>query len=431
MNKKRNILGFLQSLPVLLMFSAASADVAEKVDPLIERIVGRDLGLYQTGEQRNINDLAAEIHALREELHQTHEHQDNRLQRIEGLLKLTAGKQVAQQLLPAAEPVPAGLPNGSGKISVCSSGCDFNDLQKAVDAAMPGGEINVAPEINGTCAVIGKSLRIVGKRGTDGRRAHLAGGVCAGKAPLVTAAGNIVIEGFEISGIAVGDGNGACLRLDPGTRDLTVRDIYCHDSQDGILGSSDGQMLIEDSIFIGNGFGEGQAHGLYVWGGEVLIRHSQILSTQNAGHSLKFGVRKLTIEDSIIAALNGRNSRALDAFAGGEVVLRRNVIQQGPQSDNSDVIGLALEAGRLLPEGHSLRLENNWVIYDGSSRGILIRGQKLGPITLQNNTFVGLSGVGIDGVQDNGNRWLATRKQAGLPVFDGTLSSLPTSAAKQ
>lgn len=407
MSKRKNILRLLPCLLIMLALSSVSS-----------------------GEQQNTDDLKAKIRAIYEELRQTQERQNRHLQQIEDVLRLNTEKE-AERPLPSAKAMSIE-PNKYGvMLSVCSHGCDFNDLQKAVDATAPGGEIKVAPEINGTCAVISKPLHIVSKRGADGRRAHLVGGVCNGKAPLVTAASNIIIEGFEISDVAVGNGNGACIRLDPGTRDLTIRDIYCHDSQDGILGTSAGHFLIEDSSFIGNGFGNGQAHGLYIDGDQILIRHCQILSTQNAGHSLKSGALKLTVENSIIAALNGHNSRALDAYAGGNVVLRGNVIQQGPQSDNSAVIGIALEPARLLPDGHSLLLENNLVIFDNASRGgILLQGRKLGQMTTHDNIFVGLKGMGLDGVQDIGNHWFESRKQAGLKSFNGTLSSLPANVAQ-
>lgn len=428
--KQQTILRLLPWLPAMLMFSANAVVVEKnKVDPRIER-VRRDLGYYQSGEQHNIEDLKSEIRTLHEELRQILERQESRLQRIEDTLKLTAGEKAAPELSLAAKSVPAEPSKSADILTVCSQGCDFNDLQKAVNAVAPGGEISVASEINATCAVIKKPLHIVGQRGTDGRRAHLSGGVCNGKAPLVTAAGNIVIEGLEISDVSVKDGNGACIRLDPGTRDLTVRDIYCHDIQIGVLGASEGHFLIEDSLFIGNRINNGQSntlyHGLYITGGdEVLIRRSRILSTQHAGHSLKAGPRKLTVEDSIIAALNGHNSRALDAYGGGEVALLHNIIQQGPQSENSDVIGLALEPRRVLPGNHSLRLENNWVIFDNPGKGILIQGRKLGPITVKNNTFIGLKGMGLEGVQELDNHWFESRKEAGLAPFDGTVSSLP------
>jgi hypothetical protein len=194
------------------------------------------------------------------------------------------------------------------------------------------------------------------------------------------------------------------------------------------LGEFDGRLTIEDSIFENNGFGDGQAHGIYLTrGNEAVIRRSRILSSKDAGHSIKAGAQKLIVEDSVIAALNGHNSRALDAFAGGDITLRRNVIQQGPESDNSDMIGLALEPARLLPSGHSVLLEDNWVVFDDDKRGhkVLFRGKMLGPIVIRNNVLVSLNGMGMDGVKEEGNHWAETRSQAGLPQYDGTLGTLP------
>ena len=408
--------------------------LAQESDPRVERI-RRDLGYYQ---QKEDEGLAVEVRSLREELRQAVERQDSRIQQIEEEIKRLKSTGAAHQPpLPQASPTESAPGDGrsiaspakaAGSVSVCHQGCDFQDLQKAVDAALPGGIVSVAAEINGTCAVINKPLGLVGLRGKDGLQAHLAGGVCLGKAALVTAGPNITIEGFEISAVAVGDGNGACVRLDPGSRDVSIKNVYCHDSQDGILGEFDGRLTIEDSIFENNGFGDGQAHGIYLTrGNEAVIRRSRILSSKDAGHSIKAGVQKLIVEDSVIAALNGHNSRALDAFAGGDITLRRNVIQQGPESDNSDVIGLALEPARLLPSGHSVLLEDNWVVFDDDKRGhkVLFRGKMLGPIVIRNNVLVSLNGMGMDGVKEEGNHWAETRSQAGLPQYDGTLGTLP------
>jgi hypothetical protein len=365
---------------------------------------------------------------LREELRQALGAQEQRIQRLEDLVKTLSTPSAAPPAPQATAPKPPSPAKAPGSpVTVCAEGCDFHDLQSAVDHAPPSGTVTLAPEINGTCAVINKPLTLRGTQGADGKRAHLAGGACAGKAALVTAAPGIVIEGLEISNIEVGDGNGACVRFDPGTRDVTLRDIYCHDNQEGLIGHVKGRLLVEDSTFEANGFGEGQAHGMYIGGDEALIRRTRILATQNAGHTLKSGFQTLTVENSVLAALNSRNSRALDAYGGGTIVLRGNVIQQGPQSDNSDIIGLAMEPKRLLPKGHSLLMEDNWVIYDAPDRWVkeLIRGHKLGPVVARNNRFVDLGSTGISGVEEEGNQWFHTRKKAGLPAYDGTLASLP------
>lgn len=418
----------LQWLPALLIFTTAYGGEEQRLAPRAEPIT-KESEVYQAGDHSAIEALSLEIRALRDEIQKMRESEDARLQRIEDALKPKSAKKPEYSEPAQTPPKQPGI--DAKVISVCSQGCDFSNLQQAVKAAPAGGEVRLAPEINGTCAVIRKPLHIVGEQSADGHRAHLVGGVCAGKGALVTAAPNIVIEGLEISDISVGDGNGACLRLSRGTRDLTVRNIVCHDSQNGILGASGGHLVIEDSVFTGNGHGNGRAHGLYLnGGGDVLIRRCQILSSQNAGHLLKSGARKLTVEDSILAALNGHNSRVLDAFAGGEIVLRRNVLQQGPQSDNSDLIGLALES-RLHPDGYSFRMEDNWVISDRPGRSVLIRGRKLGPVAILNNSFVGLDKPGLDGADESGNHWFANRNEAGLPPFDGTQASLPGKSAPQ
>ena len=438
-----------KSAVISLLLGFAPLGLAEQIDPRIER-VRRDLGYYRQDEN-HIVGLQQEIRAVREELRQFTTRQDaliqqqfNRIQQQDKRIQQIEEELNKLRTLPSSASVPETGEISSvnaispafklgGGLSVCHQGCDYQDLQQAVNAALPGGLVTVAAEINGTCAVINKPLRLMGLQGKEGLRAHLVGGVCVGKGALVTASPNITIEGFEISGIQVGDGNGACIRLDPNSRDITIKNVYCHDSQDGLLGGFTGKLVIEDSLFEGNGFDEGQSHGIYLLSGdEAVIRRSRILSTKDAGHSLKSGVQKLLVEDSVIAALNSRNSRALDAFAGGDIVLRRNVIQQGPQSDNSEVIGFALEPRRLLPSGHAILLEENWVLFDDDKRSqkVLFRGQKLGPIVVRNNMMVGINGTGLDGIQGEGNRWAENRSQAGLLHYDGTQATLPNAGKK-
>lgn len=437
-NHKPNI----NNTAVLVVFLAAnSLSVrAETVDPKIE-VVRQDLGYYE--ETKDAKTLAKQLQSLSEEIRQVMKQQNDRLQKIEDELKQLNEKisaltpVVSAPAISATSPpkpdaasAPASVPVkiNNDTLTVCAKGCDFQRLQQAVNAAPVGGTIILAAEINGSCAVINKAVTIRGQRLEDGTRSHLVGGVCDGKGPLVTKAKGIVIENLEISGIQVGDGNGACIRMDPETSDLTIRNIHCHDSQMGILGKSNGRFLMEDSLIEKTVASRSYSHAIYLSAGdEGIIRRCKILNANNAGHTLKTGFQKLTVEDSVLAALNSRNSRAVDAFGGGDITLRRNVIQQGPESDNSDVIGFGLEAGRLLPRGHSLLVEDNWIIYDDPGRWhkILIRGQKLGAFVVRNNAFVGMNGLGDDSIKDEGNQWFDTREKAGLPEYDGTFGSLP------
>jgi len=332
---------------------------------------------------------------------------------------------------------PAGQVSepGTGVATVCREGCRFSDLNAAIKAADSGGTVTVAPGLHGSCGVIDKPIRLIGLKSPSDKRAHLAGGVCWGKAALVVAASDVVIEGFEISNVTVGDRNGACIRIDPGAGDVVVRDLYCHDSENGILGGPlKGTIIVENSTFERNGADQGQAHGLYITQGDTFIlRNSQILSTKGRGHSLKSGAKRTIIEDSVIAALDGANSRAVDAFGGGEVVIRRSVIQQGMNSDNHEALGISLEARRINPEPHSTTVENNWFIFDDLSRccRLLFRAKQFGTFTVRGNKIVAMTdmaGSSLD-LEETENQFYPDRQSAKLPDYDGTVLSLPMPGA--
>ena len=179
-------------------------------------------------------------------------------------------------------------------------------------------------------------------------------------------------------------------------------------------------MTIEGSRFERNGSG-GRAHGIYVNSGDkFVLRHSQIISTKGEGHTLKSGAKRTVIEDSVLAALGGRNSRAIDAYAGGVLEVRRSVIQQGPNSDNSEAIGVALELNRTNPKPHSTLIEDNWIIFDDLSRCCrwLFKAKQLGPITLRGNKIVGmteLADLNVTAFVEN-ERLYKDREKAGLKV---------------
>ena len=188
--------------------------------------------------------------------------------------------------------------------------------------------------------------------------AHMMGYAAEGKAALVIKGNNTVIEGLECSGISVSDRNGACIRLEG--RNLTLRNVYFHDSEQGVLGGG-GVILIEDSKFERLGR-EGQAHGLYVWGDEVIFRRSEVLASKSEGHEIKSRAKRTIIEGSVIASLDGDDSRLIDISNGGEVIIRGNVLQQGPESVNNEMIGLGFEGLRY--ENNAVLIEANIILVD-------------------------------------------------------------------
>jgi hypothetical protein len=260
--------------------------------------------------------------------------------------------------------------------------------------------------------------------------AHLRGHAVEDKAALVVRADGVVIEGIECSGIAVRDNNGACIRIEGD--DLTVRNVHFHDNQEGILsGPGGGVLLVENSLFERNGFG-GLAHALYI-GPEIatfIFRDNRVLATTGAGHGVKSRAQRTIVENNVIAGLDGNDSRAIDVPDGGEVVIRGNVLEKGPNSENGQMIGLALE-GRLHDVNEAL-IEGNLILFDTlpqgliqdlartvgllPPKGVVMASRSPGRVTLQGNTIVGARGIGAD-VIERDNRIYTSRRAAGLPPY--------------
>lgn len=369
----------------------------------------------------DLRDISKALQRLRSELSHARQQFENQVKALQDEL----------QTVKARVGAGSGSAGPKGAATVCRTGCRYSDLQTAIDRTGPGDTLTIAPGLYAFCAVVHKPVRLVGLKGPGGQRAHLGGGTCRQKGALVVASAGVVIEGLEISHINVRHENGACIRIDPVVGDVVVRDLLCYDSENGILGGpSRGSVLIEDSIFERNGRG-GRAHGIYISkGDELIFRNSAILSSKGHGHSLKSGARRTVVEGSVIAALEGVNSRALDVYGGGEVVIRGNVIQQGRNSDNHEAIGLAVEPNRLNPAPHTTLVEDNWVIFDDRERCCrwLFFAKPYGPIAVRNNRIVGMTHFSEQPLpmEESGNTLYQTREAANLPAYDRSARSLPT-----
>jgi len=317
---------------------------------------------------------------------------------------------------------------------VCMSGCRFQTLNAAYNAAKDGGSITVAPGLYPECLLVKKSILIVGQKGPDGARAEF-NTACRGKGAFVVQAKQFELRGVMIRDIAVRDRNGACLRIDPITSKVRVSDIICSNSETGILGSAKEAIFIDSSLFIGNGFG-GRAHGVYVHlTPELIVRNTIIHSSKGAGHTLKSGAARTIIQNSILAALDSENSRTIDFYGGGTLVVTCSVLQQGPNSQNHDMINFASEANRInISAEHIALFEDNWIIFDYKNNRCcrwLVAGTKLGPIIFRNNRLVGINSHNMSGLQMEGNREFKDRAEAGLPKYTGMLASLPLPKAWQ
>lgn len=226
-------------------------------------------------------------------------------------------------------------------------------------------------------AIRANNVTIVGEAG-----AALYGAIIDGVGLIAGYGNDLKVQNLEIFNVH-GDGSASAIRFLG--KNLTMHNLRIHDCDMGLLSAGDnGLIVMEDVVISECGGSGGQAHNIYVsandhgTASQFIFRSSQSLQADGQGHLLKSRALATTIENSVLAMQDANSSRCIDISDGGTVIVRNNVIQQGPKSDNNDIIGVALESSSdHLPAGwsreHSTSIENNVVISDvtGSPVGLL------------------------------------------------------------
>lgn len=256
-------------------------------------------------------------------------------------------------------------------------------LEQAFARAQTGSTIDIGPGELKQAGI----LRVdeVTIRGTKGQTKIHSKSI-QGKGPLVIQGDNILIENIECFNINVAHENGACVRFEG--RNLELNNVHFHSSQQGLLtGHKPGRILIRNSKFENLGK-NGQAHGIYVGGGELFIFKSEFLASKSEGMEVKSRAKRTIVERSVIASLDGRDSRLLDVPNGGELVVKDSILQQGDNTSNADLIGFGLEGYK--HDKNSIRLEGNIIIMEREAvnRLLHIKNKAVAP-DVYNNVLVG------------------------------------------
>lgn len=302
-------------------------------------------------------------------------------------------------LLTAAAASAATLSVGVGKM--------YSTPCKAFAAAAHGDvvEIDAATMYSGdVCVIYPSNLTI---RGVNGRpKINANGQSAAGKGTWVVSGTNTVIENVEMFGARVADRNGAAIRLDG--RGLTLRRIFLHDNENGLLTSNDGvsDIVIEYSEFGHNGHGDGYSHNLYVGHVNSLTFRHNFSHDANVGHNLKSRAKtnliaynrfSSTVPGQAGSTASGQPSYEIDLPNAGTSYVIGNVIQQPLINQNPGLLSYGAE-GATNP-GQNLYVINNTFLNDDSSAGtfISVGAGVTTPILLQNNIFAGVGNLVTQG----------------------------------
>lgn len=224
--------------------------------------------------------------------------------------------------------------------------------------------------------------------------------VCQSKGIFVTSGRDITISGITFAHARVPAHNGAGIRAQGGN--LTIERCLFLDNENGILTAPapDATIRILDSEFRGNGACEGAcAHGIYAGVVGLLdIEHSQFID-QHIGHHIKSrALRTVLIDNTIEDGPDGTSSYLVDLPNGGDLLMRANTLEKGPNSSNPPVAMTIGEEGLRNPT-HRIEIDNNRFRNDESQPTVFLRNLTPVPADLRDNSFSGpvvaLDGPGV------------------------------------
>lgn len=250
------------------------------------------------------------------------------------------------------------------------NGTQYATIADAVKASKDGDTITVYPGTYREGVRVDRNNITIKAQGVV-----IDGGIYRAKASFVQYGDDLTIEGVEAKNLAVSGQNAALVRMEPSANNLTLRGVYVHDSQGGaaVTGKGTGDVIVEDSRIERTGYG-GQAHGIYVGTGadRLIIRRSEFVEGIRLGHLVKSRAPVTIIEDSTLDGRGGDHSRVIDIPCGGRVEIRRSVLRQSPNSDNRDLIAIAVERCQL-PHSTLVLEDTRWTATKARSRFLTTR----------------------------------------------------------
>lgn len=237
----------------------------------------------------------------------------------------------------------AAAPEASARTITVGPDGDVRTIAQAAKIARDGDTVEVrAGHYSGDVALWTQkrlTIRAVGGRAV----LDAAGKSVGGKGIWVIRNGQFEVEGFDFVGARVPDRNGAGIRFEHGS--LVVRDCRFLDNENGILTSNDRKstLVVEKSLFSGNGDGRGYAHGLYAGLIARLEVRGSWFRNGRVGQLLKTRAQESVIEYNRITDEEGNSSYELEFPSGGRAVVVGNIIEQSAKTQNRVIVSYGVE----------------------------------------------------------------------------------------
>lgn len=174
-------------------------------------------------------------------------------------------------------------------LTVCSSGCDYNSIQEAIDDAPSGGLIKIESGTYEEGLFINKSLTLRGagpfRTILDGYYAYRASGITVAADAVVTIEG-IGVRGFDSWGLYAGE-----------YARVTVKNSQFSENDGGVVAYESAQITLTGSAMNDNW----NSPGVYATdSSSVTMSQCEVMGNGNAGVVAVSGAR-LTIEGSVVS----------------------------------------------------------------------------------------------------------------------------------
>lgn len=161
-------------------------------------------------------------------------------------------------------------------------------------------------------------------------------GTVNGKGLFLTNGSNITIDGLRFQNAKVADRNGAGIRAQG--RNLTVRNCEFLSNENGMLitpGTKRGTVTIVGSLFRGNGYGDGQSHGVYANDLDKLVITGSTFDGTKVGHHIKSRAYSTQVSGNVIQDSSyGSSSYLIDVPNGGALTVQNNRMVKGAYTNN-------------------------------------------------------------------------------------------------
>lgn len=301
-----------------------------------------------------------------------------------------------------AGPLPVGtpvVPAGANVLTV-GAGEEFSTLAAAINASHDGDVILVdAGTYTNDFATITTKITIAGVGGMVNLVATVPPPNLKG---ILTVDNDVTIENLSFSGSAISaaDGNnGAGIRYEGGQMTL-VNDSFTN-NQDGILAAAVLPQLtvnnisIDHCLFADNGAGDGYTHNCYISTGVGTLNvTNSIFEGAVVGHELKSRAQVNNIVGNLFYdGPGGTASYDIDLPNGGVDLVQDNVIEKGPNAQNSNMVHFG---GEGIPyAGSSLTVQGNYFVNDAGSNTVAVLNQTATSVTVSNNSFTAIGAGNI------------------------------------